>query len=187
MENLRIQWSILLPTSQGSCLIFNVIFADWNGGYWKIDSWLDGINLMADEIRGLLRFFLFSWRKMGISLWRRAGSDVCWSFDFFFFCPLQTERTVVHGGNQMEITTAFKLVEMVNVPRLMAIDVLFSRRRLRIEWLTSVTSCVGRRRGDKTQREERRAPGPFAGVDGRFDVNLPTANNLLPISSWHRS
>ena len=106
---------------------------------------------------------------------------------FFFFCPLQTERTVVHGGNQMEITTAFKLVEMVNVPRLMAIDVLFSRRRLRIEWLTSVTSCVGRRRGDKTQREERRAPGPFAGVDGRFDVNLPTANNLLPISSWHRS
>ena len=54
-------------------------------------------------------------------------------FDFFFFCPLQTERTLVRGGNQMEITTAFKLVEMVNVPRLMAIDVLFSRRRLRIE------------------------------------------------------
>ena len=97
MENLRIQWSILLPTSQGSCLIFNVIFADWNGGYWKIDSWLDGINLMADEIRGLLRFFLFSWRKMGISLWRRAGSDVCWSFDFFLLSVADREDCSARG------------------------------------------------------------------------------------------
>ena len=88
---------------------------------------------MADEIRGLLRFFCLVGEKWAFHY---GGGQVVTFAEvliFFFFCPLQTERTVVRGGNQMEITTAFKLVEMVNVPRLMAIDVLFSRRRLRIE------------------------------------------------------